>query len=115
MQRIAAIKDMLLEGLEKSFKSSLVVNDGEALRQCLRTYGMIDKARDVENLFRDLVVKPFVSEVSTTYLHPSLASPSPSHHRPTDPPTFPAFCSLVVPAVRRVPGASEVTAPRLCL
>jgi len=38
-------------------------NDTERLTQCLRTYALIDKARQAEALYRQAVVAPFVAKV----------------------------------------------------
>jgi len=47
------------------FKTSLSNNDTVTLRQCLRTYALIDKASDVELMFRDLAVAPFMEATVT--------------------------------------------------
>jgi hypothetical protein len=63
--RIITITTTLQEALEQSFRTGIETNDAEVLRQCLRTYSIIDKIDDVEALFRDLVVVPFAAESLT--------------------------------------------------
>ena len=40
--------------------------DGELMRQCLRTYSLIDKTAEAEVLFRDSFVRPFLNTVFYT-------------------------------------------------
>ena len=47
---------------EQSFSKGIESKDVETLRQCLRTYAMIDKIDIVENIFRNSVVVPFVAK-----------------------------------------------------
>ncbi|XP_077993852.1 conserved oligomeric Golgi complex subunit 2-like [Glandiceps talaboti] len=61
--RIAVITTTLQMNLERSFEEGLETGNLEVLRQCLRTYATIDKTKDAEMLFRQLVVKPFMDEV----------------------------------------------------
>ncbi|KAK7504893.1 hypothetical protein BaRGS_00003921 [Batillaria attramentaria] len=61
--RIANITTTLQYSLEGSFLEGLESEDVGVLRQCLRTYALIDKIRDAENLFREHVVKPYMQEV----------------------------------------------------
>ncbi|XP_012942407.1 conserved oligomeric Golgi complex subunit 2 [Aplysia californica] len=63
--RIAAITTTLQYSLEGSFLSGLETNNTAMLRQCLRTYALIDKTRDAEDLFREHVVRPYMEEVIT--------------------------------------------------
>ncbi|KAL3872688.1 hypothetical protein ACJMK2_035898 [Sinanodonta woodiana] len=61
--RIANITTTLQYSLEGSFLDGVEQNNIDILRQCLRTYALIDKIKDVENLFRNHVVKPYMEEV----------------------------------------------------
>lgn len=61
--RIANITTTLQYSLEGSFLEGLEQEDVGMLRQCLRTYALIDKIRDAENLFRQHVVKSYMEEV----------------------------------------------------
>ncbi|XP_064599671.1 conserved oligomeric Golgi complex subunit 2-like isoform X1 [Liolophura sinensis] len=63
--RIANITTTLQYSLEDSFLDGLETGNVEILRQCLRTYALIDKIKDAENLFRHNVVKPYMEEVIT--------------------------------------------------
>lgn len=63
--RIANITTTLQYSLEGSFLEGLESEDVGVLRQCLRTYALIDKIKDAENLFRQHVVKPYMEEVIT--------------------------------------------------
>ncbi|KAK7104007.1 hypothetical protein V1264_018785 [Littorina saxatilis] len=70
--RIANITTTLQYSLEGSFLEGLGQEDVGILRQCLRTYALIDKIRDAENLFRQHVVKPYMEEViSETFIRSS--------------------------------------------
>ncbi|XP_076463850.1 conserved oligomeric Golgi complex subunit 2-like isoform X2 [Babylonia areolata] len=70
--RIANITTTLQYSLEGSFLEGLEQEDVGMLRQCLRTYALIDKIRDAESLFRQHVVKPYMEEViSETFLRSS--------------------------------------------
>lgn len=62
-QRIANITTTLQYSLEGSFLEGLEQEDVAMLRQCLRTYALIDKIHDAENLFRQHIVKPYMEEV----------------------------------------------------
>ena len=62
-QRITNITTTLQYSLEGSFLEGLEQEDVGMLRQCLRTYALIDKIRDAELLFRQHVVKPYMEEV----------------------------------------------------
>ena len=62
-QRIANIRTTLQYSLEGSFLEGLDTANADILRQCLRTYALIDKIRDAENLFRQHIVKPYMEEV----------------------------------------------------
>lgn len=53
----------LQHSLEKSFRESLELGQPQILKQCLRTYATIDKMKDAEALFQQVVVKPFMEEV----------------------------------------------------
>lgn len=63
-QRIAAITTTLQYSLEGSFLSGLETSNTGMLRQCLRTYALIDKTRDAEDLFREHVVRSYMEQVS---------------------------------------------------
>ena len=56
------------DSLENTFLTSIKENDIESLRRCLRIYATIDKIREVETLFKNQIVSPFleltVSEVN---------------------------------------------------
>ncbi|PVD26689.1 hypothetical protein C0Q70_14367 [Pomacea canaliculata] len=62
-KRIANITTTLQYSLEGSFLEGLEQEDVAMLRQCLRTYALIDKIHDAENLFRQHIVKPYMEEV----------------------------------------------------
>lgn len=59
--RISKITLTLQKGLKRLFTCGLKSSDSEVLRQCLRTYAIIDRIKDVEELFREMVVAPFVA------------------------------------------------------
>ncbi|KAI8784556.1 conserved oligomeric Golgi complex subunit 2 [Biomphalaria glabrata] len=61
--RIAAITTTLQYSLEGSFLSGLETSNTGMLRQCLRTYALIDKTHDAENLFREHIVRPYMEEI----------------------------------------------------
>ncbi|RUS73592.1 hypothetical protein EGW08_018635, partial [Elysia chlorotica] len=61
--RIATITTTLQYSLEGSFLSGLETGKTGMLRQCLRTYALIDKTHDAEDLFREHVVRPFMDEI----------------------------------------------------
>lgn len=61
--RIAIITTTLQYSLEGSFLSGLETGKTGMLRQCLRTYALIDKTHDAEDLFREHVVRPFMEEI----------------------------------------------------
>lgn len=61
--RIASITVTLQHSLEKSFRESLELGQPQILKQCLRTYATIDKMKDAEALFQQVVVKPFMEEI----------------------------------------------------
>eukprot|EP01135_Chromosphaera_perkinsii_P001284 Nk52_evm11s164 gene=Nk52_evmTU11s164 len=61
--RIDAITSFLSSGLQNSFTEGLLKGESELLKQCFRTYSIIDKAADAEALFRQLVVKPRMQEM----------------------------------------------------
>ncbi|XP_029642669.1 conserved oligomeric Golgi complex subunit 2 [Octopus sinensis] len=63
--RIASITSTLQYSLEGSFLEGLDNNNVDILRQCLRTYALIDKIKDAEALFRKHVARPFMEEVIT--------------------------------------------------
>eukprot|EP00035_Acanthoeca_spectabilis_P009779 m.172432 g.172432 ORF g.172432 m.172432 type:complete len:692 (+) comp14834_c0_seq4:1561-3636(+) len=60
--RISSITALLQKGLELSFRRGLEEGDREVLRQCLRTYSIIDKVSVAETLFRDIVVTSYAHE-----------------------------------------------------
>ncbi|KAH9496136.1 Conserved oligomeric Golgi complex subunit 2 [Bulinus truncatus] len=61
--RIAAITTTLQYSLEGSFLSGLETSNTGMLRQCLRTYALIDKTHDAEDLFREHIVRPYMEEI----------------------------------------------------
>lgn len=61
--RISNIRTTLQYSLEGSFREGLDTSNADILRQCLRTYALIDKIRDAENLFRQHIVRPYMEEV----------------------------------------------------
>ncbi|XP_045170121.2 conserved oligomeric Golgi complex subunit 2-like [Mercenaria mercenaria] len=61
--RIANITTTLQFSLEGSFLEGLDAGNVDILRQCLRTYSLIDKIRDAESLYRQHIVKPYMEEV----------------------------------------------------
>lgn len=61
--RIANITSTLQHSLEGSFLEGLRNGNVEILCQCLRTYALIDKTRDAENLYRQHMVKPYMEKV----------------------------------------------------
>ncbi|XP_059157216.1 conserved oligomeric Golgi complex subunit 2-like [Physella acuta] len=61
--RIAAITTTLQFSLEGSFLSGLETENAGMLRQCLRTYALIDKTHDAESLFQEHIVHPYMEEV----------------------------------------------------
>lgn len=63
VQRIAVITTTLQYSLEGSFLSGLETGNTGMLRQCLRTYALIDKTGDAEALFRQYVVRPYMEQV----------------------------------------------------
>eukprot|EP00052_Salpingoeca_macrocollata_P026051 m.240286 g.240286 ORF g.240286 m.240286 type:complete len:393 (+) comp22521_c0_seq6:181-1359(+) len=60
--RIAAIADTLEEGLQRSFVQAITSHDLLSLKQCLRTYAIIDRVGDAEVLFRHSVVQLFMQQ-----------------------------------------------------
>eukprot|EP00111_Clytia_hemisphaerica_P003375 TCONS_00009640-protein len=67
--RVALITSKLQENLETTFEQGISSKDSELISRCLRTYALIDKTSHAEEMFKHLVVKPFVDEViSETYL-----------------------------------------------
>ncbi|CAG5132349.1 unnamed protein product, partial [Candidula unifasciata] len=61
--RIAVITTTLQYSLEGSFLSGLETGNTGMLRQCLRTYALIDKTGDAEALFRQYVVRPYMEQI----------------------------------------------------
>ncbi|XP_060063002.1 conserved oligomeric Golgi complex subunit 2-like [Ylistrum balloti] len=61
--RIVNITSTLQVSLEGHFLEGLDTGNTEILQQCLRTYALIDKIQDVENLFRQEKVRPYMEEV----------------------------------------------------
>lgn len=51
-----SLEGLLLEGLQSS--------DVDIICHCLRTYATIDKTRDAEALVGQVLVKPYIDEVS---------------------------------------------------
>lgn len=62
-KRIAAITSTLQKKLEAAFQEGLQTGELNLLSRVLRTYAIIDKTRDAEMLFREVTVKPYMSEV----------------------------------------------------
>ena len=67
LQRLSKITDTLQKSLEGTFTEGLRTNNLQNLTQCLRTYSLIDKKREVELLFRKDVVAPFMRRVGTLF------------------------------------------------
>lgn len=65
-QRIASITTTLQFSLEGSFLRGLDSGNVDILRQCLRTYALIDKMKDAESLYRQHIVKPYMEQVGIT-------------------------------------------------
>ena len=63
--RITSITTTLQYSLEGHFVEGLEDGNVEILQQCLRTYALIDKIKDAENLFRINVVRPYMEKVIT--------------------------------------------------
>ncbi|CAL1540061.1 unnamed protein product [Lymnaea stagnalis] len=61
--RISAITTTLQCNLEGSFLSGLETGNTAMLRQCLRTYALIDKTQDAEKLFREHIVQPYMERI----------------------------------------------------
>ncbi|XP_061173023.1 conserved oligomeric Golgi complex subunit 2-like [Saccostrea echinata] len=61
--RIANITTTLQYSLEGQLVEGLQKGNIQVLHQCLRTYALIDKIKDAENLFRQNIVKPYMEEV----------------------------------------------------
>lgn len=61
--RIANITTTLQYSLEGQLLEGLKKGNTQVLHQCLRTYALIDKIKDAENLFRQNVVRPYMEEV----------------------------------------------------
>ena len=63
------ITSKLQENLESSFEQGITSKNSELILRCLRTYALIDKTSHAEDMFKHLVVKPFVEEtVNESYL-----------------------------------------------
>lgn len=67
-QRITTITTTLQYSLEGHFVDGLENGNMEILQQCLRTYALIDKIKDAENLFRINVVRPYMEKVKCHFL-----------------------------------------------
>ncbi|KAL4237416.1 Conserved oligomeric Golgi complex subunit 2 [Mactra antiquata] len=63
--RISNITTTLQYSLEGSFLEGLDTGNVDILRQCLRTYALIDKIKDAETLYKQHIVKPYMEEVIT--------------------------------------------------
>ncbi|XP_022332171.2 conserved oligomeric Golgi complex subunit 2-like [Crassostrea virginica] len=61
--RIANITTTLQYSLEGQLLEGLQKGNTQVLHQCLRTYALIDKIKDAENLFRLNIVRPYMEEV----------------------------------------------------
>lgn len=53
----------LQKKLEAAFQEGIHSGQFDLLARVLRTYAIIDKIRDAELLFREVVVKPYMNEV----------------------------------------------------
>ena len=63
------ITSKLQENLESTLEQGITSKDSDLIARCLRTYALIDKTSHAEEMFKHLVVKPFVDEViNETYL-----------------------------------------------
>ena len=62
-QRIAYITSTLQRSLEESLLDGLRNGDTDVLQRCLRTYVIIDKINDAENLIRVQIVKTYMEQV----------------------------------------------------
>lgn len=63
-QRIAGITSMLQQSLEDVLIEGLQTSNLDMVRHCLRTYATIDKTRDAEALVGQVLVKPYMDQVS---------------------------------------------------
>ncbi|XP_014670067.1 PREDICTED: conserved oligomeric Golgi complex subunit 2-like isoform X2 [Priapulus caudatus] len=61
--RIVQVTSVLQYSLEQQFVEGIEEGNLATLRQCLRTYATIDKVRDVENLFRQNCIRPYMEKV----------------------------------------------------
>ena len=57
------ITSKLQENLETTFEQGILTKDSELILRCLRTYALIDKTSHAEDMFKHLIVKPFVDEI----------------------------------------------------
>ena len=57
------ITSKLQETLEDSFQLGIETRQVDLIRRGLRTYALIDKTSHAEDLFRKILVKPFISSV----------------------------------------------------
>lgn len=58
---------MLQQSLEGLLIEGLQTSNIDMVRHCLRTYATIDKTRDAEALVGQVLVKPYMDQVSTYY------------------------------------------------
>ncbi|XP_048586223.1 conserved oligomeric Golgi complex subunit 2 isoform X2 [Nematostella vectensis] len=61
--RIASITITLQKKLEDAFQEGIKSNQFDLLARVLRTYAIIDKIKDAELLFREVLVKPYMNEI----------------------------------------------------
>lgn len=61
--RISAITSALQSNLETALHQSLMSDDIPVIRKCLRTYALIDKCRDAEELFQTVIVGPYFEKI----------------------------------------------------
>jgi hypothetical protein len=61
--RFELISHMLYENLESAFFSAITNNDRQQLESILRIYSLNGKHTELENMFRQKVVKPYMNEV----------------------------------------------------
>jgi hypothetical protein len=60
----------LQKKLEAAFQDAIQSGKLNLLARVLRTYAIIDKIRDAEQLFREVVVKPYMNEVNMLFDFP---------------------------------------------
>lgn len=63
LQRVALITSKLQGNLESTFEQGILNKQSEVIMRCLRTYALIDKTSYAEEMFRHVVVRPFITNV----------------------------------------------------